>query len=482
MNNLAPRTPNRPLIWPDILLELADWLLDQDDTTPVHIVGGAVRDAYLGYPLKDIDLVVGGGAIRMARRMADAFGGDVYVLDADREVARVLLDSPDGKLNIDVAGYRAPDLLGDLTDRDFTVNAMAVDLRGDTSRLIDPLGGEDDLNSKVIRRCAPYAISNDPVRALRAIRQSIKLGARIEPATLRDIRAAAPELSEVSAERVRDEFFKVLGSTKPWAGLRVMQALGLLAPVLPVAAALPADRWAQVLTASERAAHMFITISPARTDNTAATFGLGALVVGIDKFRRKLQTHLGHQWPNERAHTALLHLALLLRATIDHNDQLSPRKLAESVSNELRLSNPERTRLEKLLSAPENPATVYTQPLDVLTQHRYWHVMGEAGIDALLLALAEYLSVQGVALSQAAWVAVIERARVLFDAYYERHDTVVAPKPLVDGNQLVRALKIKPGALVGELLEMLREQQVLGQIFSADDAIAAARGYVNRLN
>ncbi|MCU0477035.1 MAG: CCA tRNA nucleotidyltransferase, partial [Anaerolineae bacterium] len=94
MTDLTPRTPTRPLLWPDLLLDLADWLLDQDDSVPVHIVGGAVRDAYLGYPLKDIDLVAASGAVRLARRLADAFNGDVFVMDAEREVARVLIETP----------------------------------------------------------------------------------------------------------------------------------------------------------------------------------------------------------------------------------------------------------------------------------------------------------------------------------------------------------------------------------------------------
>lgn len=482
MTDLTPRTPTRPLLWPDIVLELSDWLLDQDDTTAVHVVGGAVRDAYLGYPLKDIDLVVSTSAIKLARRIADALQGDVYVLDADRDVARVLLETPDGKLNIDVAGYRAPDLLGDLTDRDFTVNAMVVDLRGDTSKLIDPLNGESDLKSKVIRRCSPVALEHDPLRALRAVRQSIQLNARIEPETLRDIKTIAPELSRTSPERVRDEFFKLLSTTKPWAALRVAGQLGLTPSILPHAAQLPAEQWTLALNAAEQLARIFETISPARTDNTAAAFGLGAMVVGMDRFRRRLQTHLTTLWPNERPHRALLILALVLRAVNLHH-KIGARPLAEQYADSLRLSNPERTRLEALLSQSDNPTTHgVNQPLDVLAQHRYWHQWGESGVDGVLLALAEYLAVAGIGLNQELWVTIIERAQVLLDAFYERRHSVVAPDPLVDGHVLQKTLKLKAGPLIRDLLDMIREGQVTGRITTRDDALAAARDYVSRLN
>lgn len=481
MTNLTPRTPDRPLLWPDIVLELADWLLDQDDATAVHVVGGAVRDAYLGYPLKDVDLVASEGAIKLGRRIADAFHGDVYVLDPEREVARVLLDTPDGKLNIDVAGYRAPDLLGDLTDRDFTLNAMSVDLRGDTSKLIDPLNGESDLKAKIIRRCSPNSLPHDPIRALRAVRQSIQLNARIEPETLRDIKMIAPELIHTSPERVRDEFFKLLSTSKPWAALRVAGQLGLLAPILPDYQALPVKIQTYTINTVEQLGRIFETISPARTDNTAAAFGLGALVVGTDLFRRKLQNHLNAQWPNERPHRALLFFAVVLRA-IHAQQQTTVRGITEKYAESLRLSNPERARLEVLLSTAPNPVTANNQPLEVLTQHRYWHKLGEAGIDELLMALATYLATEGVNLQQEAWVTIIERARILLEAFYERHATVVAPDPLVDGHLLQKALKIKAGPIIGDLLDMLREQQVLGQIYNRDDAIDAARAYLNRLN
>lgn len=480
MTDLTPRTPNRPLIWPDIVLELADWLLDQDDTVAVHVVGGAVRDAYLGYPLKDLDLVASENAIKLGRRIADAFHGDVYVLDAERDVARVILETPDGKLMIDVAGYRAPDLIGDLTDRDFTVNAMAVDLRGDTAKLIDPLNGETDLKGRLIRRCSPNSLLHDPIRALRAVRQSIQLNARIEPVTLKDIKTAAPDLIHTSPERIRDEFFKMLSGAKPWAALRVAGQLGLMKTILPEA--LTYAEWTRALNSVEQLARIFETISPARTDNTAAAFGLGAMVVGIDRFRRNLQNHLNAYWPNERPHRALLFLAVLLYAVYTAQNS-EARALTEKYTDLLRLSNPERSRLEALLKAKRNPVTHdIHHPLDVLTQHRYWHTLGEAGIDAVLLALAEYLAGEGVSLGQAAWVLIIERARLLLEAFYERHSTVVAPEPLVDGHLLQKALKIKGGPLIGELLDMLREQQVLGQIFTRDDAIATARAYVDRLN
>lgn len=479
MNDLTPRLPIRPLLWPDAVLDLTDLLADSDQ--PVHIVGGAVRDAWFGAPLHDCDIVTPTGATRLARRIADMLNGDVYVMDAERDVARVMAETPQGRLSIDVAAYRGPDLLTDLIERDFTVNAMAADVR-DPFMLIDPLDGESDLTKKLIRRCTEHAITHDPIRALRAVRQSIQLNAHIEKETMRDIRAAAPRLYETSPERVRDEFIKILATARPHTALRVMLPLGLLAPVLPDVAALPEADRDRALATVEHIAAILIVISPRRTDNTAAAFGLGSFVVALDAFRRKLQAHLDTEWANERPHRALLHLAALLRAGAAGNAQVvsgaqSLTQYMDQAAEHLRLSNPERARLLTLLKANVDILTS-AAPLDVLAQHRFWHTNGVGGVDAVLVGLAHTLAVAGVQLDQDHWVRTLERARLLFEAWFMRQAEVVAPPPVIDGNLLMSALQLKPGPIIRDLLDAIREGQVTGRVTDTESALALAREYI----
>jgi tRNA nucleotidyltransferase/poly(A) polymerase len=228
---LTPRDPLRPLWWSDAVLDLQDTL--SNDDSPIYIVGGAVRDAFLHRPIHDLDIATPNSAIRLGKKIANALKGDFYVLDEERDVARAIAETIDGRLEIDVARFRAEDLLSDLQDRDFTINAMAVDLKADITQLIDPLNGEDDLLKRIIRRCSGHSMSDDPIRALRAVRQSIQFSGRIEPETLKDIRSVVNRLTDTSPERVRDEFFKLLDGTKPASALRVADTLGLLAQIIP---------------------------------------------------------------------------------------------------------------------------------------------------------------------------------------------------------------------------------------------------------
>src|SRR5262245_54760452 len=133
MSDLSPRQPLRPLMWPDIIFQLKEFLADTQDE--IYIVGGAVRDALLHRPLKDIDLATSGDGLKLARRIANYFDGDFFALDSERDVGRALVNTPDGLLMFDVARFRGDGLHNDLRDRDFTLNAMAVDIHGDLSFL-----------------------------------------------------------------------------------------------------------------------------------------------------------------------------------------------------------------------------------------------------------------------------------------------------------------------------------------------------------
>jgi poly(A) polymerase len=480
-HSLTPRAPaKRPLQWPDRLLDLQDALSDLS-LPPLYIVGGAVRDALLGHTIYDFDLAApAGDAIKAARRIADHFKGDIFVMDREREVARVFLSFPEGRLNLDIAGFRGESLADDLEGRDFTVNAMAVDLHGDLSQLIDPLNGEKDLDTHVLRRCSLSSLSSDPVRSLRAVRQSVGFGLRIEPETLKDVKAAAAQLTTISPERVRDEWVKLLSLEKPASALRVARAVGLLHAIVPEVIPLQDVKvggpdslsvWEHVLLAIEKLGNMLHVISYQRTDASAAAFDLGMMVIQFDRYRKQLNDHLSYAWPNERPHRSLLFFAVLLHA-IGHEGS-AVAALAEQRAMTLKYSSGEIKRLVTIVQVAPN--LFETADWSPLAQHRFWHRYGEVGLDIILVALADYLGTVGPEIVQVEWLLRVDRARTLLSAYYDLHAQIVAPPPLVNGDDLIAALHQPRGAWVGRALERIREAQVVGDVTTFDDAIALAR-------
>jgi poly(A) polymerase len=429
----------------------------------------------------DLDLAApAGDAIKAARRIADHFKGDIFVMDRERDVARVFLAFSEGRLNLDIAGFRGETLADDLEGRDFTVNAMAVDLHGDLSLLIDPLNGEKDLDTHVLRRCSPFSLSNDPVRSLRAVRQSVGFNFRIEPETLKDMKAAVAQLSTISPERVRDEWVKLLGLEKPASALRVARAVGLLHEIAPeviplqdmkVAGPDSLSVWEHTLLTIEKLANILHVISYQRTDASAAAFDLGMMVIQFDRYRKRLNEHLDHTWPNERPHRSLLILAALLHA-IGQEGQTAV-GLAERRVTDLKYSSGEIKRLVTIVQVA--PTLLESDDWSPLAQHRFWHRYGEVGLDIILVALGDYLGTVGPEIIQAEWLTRVDRARTLLSAYYDLHAQIVAPPPLVNGDDLIAALNRARGPWVGRALERIREAQVLGEVTTVDEAIALAQ-------
>ncbi|MDX2160773.1 MAG: hypothetical protein SF162_05560 [bacterium] len=463
-NNL----PSRVLVWDDLVHDLQD--LAGDFSTPLFIVGGAVRDAFLRRPMKDIDMATPGSGIALGRKIANGLKGDFYPLDPERDVGRALIPTASGTLIVDVARFRGADLESDLRDRDFTVNAMAVDLRGDLNAVIDPCGGEQDLMGRVLRRCSPHAIPHDPIRALRGVRQSLTFNLHIDPDTLRDMRSAAAHLRDTSPERVRDEFFHLLNVDKPHGALRIAHRLGLLAAALPSAAGWTTEAFERTLTVIEILNAMLATLRLPRSDDATARFTMGMLAVGLDRYRKALHPLMETHYPNERTHRALL----LLSALLDSHDL----RQTEAAAVELRLSNPEKDRLVNLARHRDRFDVLMESVLDPLLIHRYWRATGDAGIDVILLALARFLADEGLALTQDRWLSIIEHAATTLRAIFEQREQIIDPPVLVDGRALIAHFGLKPGPVIGELLDVIREAQVMGQAATAEQALEVAARYL----
>lgn len=216
------------------------------------LVGGPVRDAFLGRPVNDLDFTTDATPdeiLAIVKPIAEAhwdigraFGTiGAKIAGETVEITTYRADAYDG-------ASRKPEVVfgtsldDDLTRRDFTVNALA--LRLPKLELVDPSGGIEDLVAKVLRTpAAPeQSFGDDPLRMLRAARFSAQLGFAVEPATAQAMTDLAAEIDRISAERVRDELTKLLLSRTPRSGIRLLVESGLAERVLPELPALSLER------------------------------------------------------------------------------------------------------------------------------------------------------------------------------------------------------------------------------------------------
>ncbi len=180
--------------------------LGQADMRPI-LVGGAVRDLLLGRAVNDYDFVVGARPqelIEAIKELSCAAGCTVIPLDKERGVIRYCFSAD---FFVDVAVWQGESLEADLRLRDFTINAMAMD---DQEQLIDPTGGQTDLDAGLVRMVSESALQDDPLRVLRGLRLASVLGFELEEATATALVRQAPGLERVAGERIASELFKFM--------------------------------------------------------------------------------------------------------------------------------------------------------------------------------------------------------------------------------------------------------------------------------
>ena len=209
------------------------------------LVGGPVRDALLGRLGNDLDFTTDARP-EVTKKILQGWAENVW--DTGIEFGTVA--GKRGDTTVEVTTYRTesydPDsrkpeveygdsIEGDLSRRDFTVNSMALELTTKTPEFIDPFNGLEDLAKRVLRTPAKAenSFSDDPLRMMRAARFASQLDFEIAPDVLQAIKDMAGRISIISAERIRDEFIKMLMSKNPRTGITILVETGLAEIVLP---------------------------------------------------------------------------------------------------------------------------------------------------------------------------------------------------------------------------------------------------------
>lgn len=489
-----------PFTYPTLVDKVRDALPNQE----IYLVGGAVRDMILNRFSRDLDFAVPSNGISLARRAAKALDADFMILDQDRDTGRVIVHERDGtRTFLDFATYRGDTLETDLRDRDFTINAIAFDLQHQT--LIDPLNGASDLRLKIIRVCSPTSLQSDPVRVLRAVRQAAELDFKIQVETRKAMKAAAHLLPNVSVERLRDELFRILEGPKPGASLRALEMLGVLPYILPELPALKGvtqsqphihDVWEHTLAVLGYLEEILAALVPVEESTRGPWNDL--LSHRLEHFHMQFREHFADALNADRSVRAVLFFAALYHdvekpstRSVEPSGQI--RFLEHDIqgagtaferAEALHLSNDEVDRIYKIVKNHMRfHFFIYRLEHDQQEPsrkaiYRFFKDAGEAGVDLVLLGLADVRGTHGPSLAKDSWANALEIARILLENYWERREEAVAPPRLLDGNELMKELHLQPGRIVGQLLEAIREEQAIGKVATREEALAFAREYL----
>jgi putative nucleotidyltransferase with HDIG domain len=299
---------------------------------------------------------------------------------------------------------------------------------------------------------------------------------------------------KVSAERIRDELFRILAGPKPGASLRALNILGVFPFILPELETLKKvqqspphhnDVWRHSLEVVDRLDEVLDALDPSYDPDKAANLFLGVLVLRLGRYRHQI-AHLEQPVSLERPLRALLFFAALyhdvgkpVTQQVDEqgkirffgHDQIGAALAAER-GRELRLNNQEIDRLKTIIRRHMWPTLMAQEPTGPGRRavYRFFRATGPAGIDICLLSLADTLATYGPELSPDTWARHLDVVRILFEAWWEYPEQQVNPPAIVNGNDLMERFGLPPGPLIGELLELIREAQASAEISTAEEA------------
>ena len=468
-----------------------------DHPQPVYLVGGAVRDALLGRANHDIDLIVATGAIALTFDLARRLGLPAYRLDDERDVGRILVPDSTTTLSettLDIARFRGDTLADDLHGRDFTINALALPVAARTAdAVIDLHDGLADLAAERLRTIHDHSITDDPVRALRAVRLAAQLDFLLTDETAADVRAAGPLLAaRTSAERVRDELCRLMSTDAPYNIIGSLFHYNLLAYVLPEVKAMidvaqsPPHR-EDVLSHTYSVLDELLTVEDIIAQRPVAQSWAGALEDVLSPYRSNLAAHLDATLDGGYGGRLLLRWSALLHdvgkpatQTIDeagrirflgHDD--AGAALTTTLLNRLKFSGAAVQRVRDTVAGHMRPLYLAKEahPPSRRTVYRYFRALHDAGIDVALLSLADHLATYDGPGPDESWAALLAVVRTLLDTYFTSYGETVAPPRLLNGLEVMALLGMEPGRELGRLLAELEEAQAAGEVATREAAV-----------
>jgi poly(A) polymerase len=433
--------------------------------------------------------------------MAELMGGVFVPLDEVNRIGRVVVSDADtGKnWNFDFSSLRG-DIAKDLSTRDFTINAMAIDLMGVGAKqrcfygllkdlidlpVIDPFSGQNDLQEGSIRAVLPTIFVDDPARLLRAVRFAAELDFTIEKDTQTLMERDAFLASSVAGERIHEELMRLFllpGSGKFAGFLDKLGILKVLIPELEPArdTAQPKEHQWNVLEHSLNMAWAIDFL----LHNGDWLFDSEAILRCVP-WSSQLDNHFNDEVSHGSTRSSLLKIAAILhdiakpetKAVTDNgkirflgHDRLGAEK-AVPILERLRFSNKEIRLVEKYITYHLRPTQLTHEALPSKhALYRYFRDTGDSAIDILFLSLADHLAARGNSLDSKLWREHTELVEYIISQYYNTEE-LVKPHKLIDGNDLINLFNLKPGPEVGRLLEAMREAQASGEINNREQAL-----------
>lgn len=482
-----------------------------------YLVGGSIRDFLMGKEVNDIkdrDITIK-GAEKFAKKLAEQFDATFITLDNENKIYRLVLKDKENYL--DIAEMCGNTIEEDLMRRDFTINAIAYDLKEE--KFIDITGGIKDIKNKVIRGIKEENFIDDPLRILRAFRFSAVTGFKIDN-DLMDILIKHKELIlKPAKERIHDEIMKLFGGRGKynWGKynggkyngakynedeyngtakvLLEMLDSGILEIVFPCVKEIkkiPSNSHHHL----DLIHHVIETVKQIELQYESSE---GEVLEHLNKVDFGGYPRINHlklagflhdigkpsTWTIEKDGECIWKYSDMMDYPNDKNyrhrfikHDLIGAKMVAPILKELKFSNKQIEYISEMIRQHIYPSSVISAPnADKKIMMRYIRKMGENVIDNIILAKADRMSAQGPAVTKEMTENNINGLNKLLDFYLEVKPTLKPLPKLLDGREIMQILKINQSPILGKIITELHEAQLNEEVNSKEEAIEFIKKY-----
>lgn len=432
-----------------------------------YLVGGSIRDLYTKKcKLCDRDISIK-GAEKFAKKIANQFDATLITLDSENQIFRVVLKD---KINyLDISELQGKTIEDDLKRRDFTINAIAYDLAQD--KFIDVTGGLQDLKNGILRHIDDKNFEEDPLRILRAFRFYAVTGFEMTDELQIALKKYMPLALKPAKERINYETMKLFGGNFASKSLLKMDEFGLLEDIFPCV---------KDMKKVPPNTHHHLDLFHHVVETVAQIENLYANLSGFEKEHMDAVDFGGFPRINHLKLAGFLHdIGKFSTWTIEdsgrhrfikHDDVGA--KMVVPLLRELKFSKKQIEYISCMIKNHIYPSNVIVAPvLNEKVMMRYLRKMGENVVDNIILAKADRLSARGVDITEEIVNANLNGLNKLLQFYLDKKDTLKPLPKLLDGQEIMKILNIKPSPKLGEVIDALKEAQLNGDVLTHDDAI-----------
>jgi len=429
----------------------------------IYIVGGYVRDLIRGHDGMDLDFVIVGDAIKFGlefkkRKETGSFVtypkfGTCMLHYKSHKLEFVSARSESYEENSRKPEVKSADLFSDLSRRDFTINAMAMDIDPDHwGEISDPYDGQRDLKIGLIKTPLDpeHTFSDDPLRMMRAIRFAAQFSYEIEPAAFEAIKSTSARISIISQERITAEFSKILLTSKPSLGLNLLEKTGLMEKFFPEMTSTRGVEQRDKYHHKDVFYHTLQVVDQIAEVSDNLALRLSGVFHDIAKPNTKRfntksgWTFYGHEVVGERMSASILHRLKYSKEVISY--------------------------VKKMVRLHLRPMALVSDEVTDSAIRRLLFLAGDSFDDLMVLCKADITSKNPEKVKRYLknYEIVMEKAQEV-----EEKDQLRAFKSPVDGNEIMAIFKLKPGPLIGVIKKYMEEAILTGLVENDHDAALA---------